>query len=175
MKNLFNNLSELEKQRILEMHESKKDFLNEDQIDRMERRAERQTRRDNRGVSRELVRTGEAGTYQSPQLEGAKTRLSAIAYQNQKGLNGALTEAKAFKTALESEIKIKPSYASQASELKTQLDDYIRTLEAFIRKNNAMIAIKLPNKLPPPPQPAKPQVLPAGANPPNPQTGTQAA
>lgn len=175
MKNLFNNLSELEKQRILEMHESKKDFLNEDQIDRIARRTERRTARDNRNVTKELNKTGEAGAYQSPQLEGAKGRLSAIAYQIQKGLNSALAEATAFKTALDSEIKIKPSYASQASQLKTQLDDYIRTIDAFIRKNNAMIAIKLPNKLPPPPQPAKPQVPPGGAPPQNPQTGTQTA
>ena len=150
MKNLFNNLSELEKQRILEMHESKKDFLNEDQIDRMARRAERQTRRDNRGINRELVRTGEAGTIQSPQLEGAKTRLSAIAYQLQRDLNNVLKEAQTFKTALDNEIKIKPTYKAEGDVLKKQLDDYIRTVNAFISQNNSVIKIKLSKKLPTP-------------------------
>ena len=161
MKNLFNNLSELEKQRILEMHESKKDFLNEDQIDRMARRAERQTRRDNRGINRELIRTGEAGTIQSPQLEGAKTRLSAIAYQLQRDLNNVLKEAQAFKLALDSEIKIKPSYQAEGDALKKQLDDYIRTVNAFISQNNSVIAIKLSKKLPAPAPAAAPATPPA--------------
>jgi hypothetical protein len=58
MKNLFNNLSELEKQTILEMHQFKKDSINEDRIDRMARRQGRQVSRENKKQI-ELVNTAQ--------------------------------------------------------------------------------------------------------------------
>jgi hypothetical protein len=152
MKNLFNNLSELEKQTILEMHQFKKESINEDRLDRMARRQSRQTSRENV----KQVKLGNVDRVQSSTLESEKMRLSGLAKQLSGDLQETLTTCDELIKRLEDEKRastIGGKYATDLDAYKNNLKNYRAAVANMITQNTNIQNIKLPVKQPAAPAP----------------------
>jgi hypothetical protein len=161
MKNLFNNLSELEKQTILEMHQFKKDSINEDRIDRMARRQGRQVSRENR----KQIELGNVEGLQSKTLESEKIRLSGYARKLSDDLQMTLTACDELIKRLEDEKRMSTiggKYVADLDAYKNNLKNYRAAVANMITQNTNIQNIKLPAKQPEAPAPkAAPTPAPA--------------